>query len=278
MRIAILYFTGTGNTEFAAREYAAAFGPENRTELRSIERLADAAAELARSAEIVGFGSPVYGFAAARPMLDFLRRLPPAPGKRAFVFVTCGGMAGAALRAPTGLLRGRGYDVVEECALSMPSNVFIKSRDGDELVLGLLGGGERMSIGDTLERCRADVRASAGRILGGSGARVPAGIGARLNTALVGPMIQHTGWSMRFQVRVTRECNRCGRCVSGCPAGNIRLGRRGISYGWNCYYCLRCLNLCPRHAIHFRFPFTAFDNRAQYLCPGWQPPQHDRLA
>jgi ferredoxin len=46
-------------------------------------------------------------------------------------------------------------------------------------------------------------------------------------------------------------CNSCGTCRKVCPMGNIS-GTGKPEYQNNCEFCLACIHLCPKNAIHLR--------------------------
>ncbi|MCL2602987.1 MAG: EFR1 family ferrodoxin [Defluviitaleaceae bacterium] len=62
---------------------------------------------------------------------------------------------------------------------------------------------------------------------------------------------------------VTSACTQCGICAKVCPAGNIRLDSTG-RFGTECELCYGCVNACPPHAI---FSKKAELNRRQYKNP-----------
>ena len=46
-------------------------------------------------------------------------------------------------------------------------------------------------------------------------------------------------------------CDRCGRCVEGCPTGAVDMTAQGpiIARPDDCTYCAQCDALCPQGAI-----------------------------
>ena len=275
MRIALCYFTGTGNTEYAARALAEGFGPEHESTLFNIEEQQAGFESGLAAYDLVGFGSPVYAFGIPRPIELLLRRLPPGHNRRVFLFMTVPGEALGALHHPTSLLRRRGYDVVGSFHLAAPSNVFIDRKEGDEYVYRVLGYTERQSPAEMLDRGRAQAREAVRAILAGERRHVRTSILQRVASRFGRMMVHTSAWQMRFFYRANSACNRCGLCARSCPTRNIKLGPRGPRFGWRCAFCYRCLNLCPAHAVRMRWPTSMFDNRAQYICPGWQPTNHE---
>jgi ferredoxin len=46
-------------------------------------------------------------------------------------------------------------------------------------------------------------------------------------------------------------CNGCGTCRNVCPMGNIT-GTEKPEYQHKCEFCLACIHLCPKNAIHLK--------------------------
>jgi len=277
LRVAIFYFTGTGNTQSVAEGFAAAFRPDVEVSLHNVESLPlGPAAALLRDCDLAGFGSPVYGFAVPRPFDRFLRALPHSPGQRAFLFLTMGGAALGALHHPRRLLERNGFDVVNSSLFLAPSNVFVSGAEGGSFVYRLLWYTERQHPARLLEHCRTGARETVAAILSGQRCHVRDSLLARLASWAGRLAVFTSAWQMKLVLGTRRTCNRCGICVRSCPQGNIRLTGRRVRFGWRCAMCYRCINICPVRAVRLRWPASFFDNRAQYVCPGWQPPVHDR--
>jgi Pyruvate/2-oxoacid:ferredoxin oxidoreductase delta subunit len=62
---------------------------------------------------------------------------------------------------------------------------------------------------------------------------------------------------------ITDQCNQCGTCAMVCPSRNITL-ENGIVFGSSCENCFSCVNLCPQHAINSN---KAMQKRKQYRNP-----------
>ena len=63
--------------------------------------------------------------------------------------------------------------------------------------------------------------------------------------------------------RVSEDCNRCGTCAQVCPANNIEVIEKTV-FGNECENCFACVNLCPSHAI---YSSKKMQKRRQYRNP-----------
>jgi ferredoxin len=50
---------------------------------------------------------------------------------------------------------------------------------------------------------------------------------------------------------VNNDCNGCGTCRKVCPMKNI-IGTDKPEYQNHCEFCLACIHLCPKNAIHLK--------------------------
>ncbi len=51
-----------------------------------------------------------------------------------------------------------------------------------------------------------------------------------------------------------KKCSHCGVCVGSCPNHNI-VSENHIRFKWHCGLCMRCMYICPQHAIKVHQPF-----------------------
>lgn len=279
MRSAILYFTGTGNTESVARELQAAFGPEHPAEIFNMEFLpAQPPAELFAPFDLLVFGAPVISYNPPRYFVQLLRRLPEGRGRRAALFLNAGGDRWADTGYAAGILRRRGYDVTSERLFLTVSNMMLRAQNEDtgELSFALLGWKFRQNPGELFAQCRADVREFARQLLAGGHRRSdPSPVAQSLQTLTRWLFYNFACPTFKWCVHATRGCTFCGICVRACPTANIQLKGRRLRFGTACTVCYRCLNVCPKQAIRFRWPMGQFGNDVPYVAPGWKPPLHD---
>lgn len=241
----IFYFSGTGNSAWAARQLAGLTGDEvyditNPNELPDMEK-----------DKQIGFVFPVYAWGVPEIMVDFVKKLPKL---QAFTFgvCTCGGDAGFTMKQFSKL-----YPLCSSYSLLMPNNYIIGSipDDEDEILQKITAArGELELIAQELRR---QVRVY----------RVHEGALAGLKTHLA------NFWFNKFAGNTKPffaedSCNGCGQCARSCPAHAITLQDKKPVWAAQCYQCLRCINECPRQAIQYG---TSTAGRRRYTIQAYLP-------
>jgi ferredoxin len=266
LKIAIHYFTGTGNTAHAARLMTDRLHAEgHQVNLRRVRR---GARPPRGRCDLHIFAFPVLAWSAPVMMKRYLRALPRrrgAAGVRAAVLAVNGGMmvkgafrkgfSGRALEQAAGILRRRGCVVFRTASASFPENwtQCVNPPTSEEAEAAFpLGEAEvhdfleGVSAGDAeLFRCPPMPAAWTGVLawlFGSFGRRL-------LGKAYI----------------ADERCDACGLCAATCPALTIRMRRRRPRWGAGCEDCNRCINICPREAIQVSLPLLF----AHLVCHVW---------
>lgn len=224
----IFYFSGTGNSRWAAEQIAALTGDtaQDIIALRqppSLENMGQ-----------VGFVFPIYAWGLPEPMSAFVKMLPKTD---AFCFgvCTCGSEAGHAMKKLAQL-----YPIQSSYSLVMPNNYIIGAEADSEA-----------TIQQKLNTARAAIETMSREILQHKPVcRVTEGSAAGLKSSLVNFGFNRFARSTN-PFHVDSSCNGCGLCAQNCPAATISLQNNRPVWGAACYQCLRCLNECPQQAIQY---------------------------
>ena len=251
----IFYFSGTGNTRWAAQKVAAATA--DRLVNIAEEMLAAETAQasdpqftytLAQD-ERIGFFFPVHGWRPPRLVLDFLDRLhlTNADSHYAYVVCTAGDNVGEAVSIFEKRLQTMGIKIDSAISLIMPeSYVGLPFMDVDTPAKEQC---KKMEADNKLTRFIADIMECR------SGVRdITIGHWPRINSRLIGSVfVKKLVTDRPFHV-VADRCLHCGKCASVCPVANIHFEKGGEPswlHNGKCLSCFACYHHCPTHAIEY---------------------------
>lgn len=224
----IFYFSGTGNSRWAAQQLAA-LTDDRAQDIALLDTVPDCTAEAQ-----IGLVFPVYAWGAPEPVLKFAKNLPAAKAF-SFAVATCGSEAGHALKK-----LAKVFPLQSSYSLVMPNN-YIIGADLDE---------------EAIARAKIDAAEKELAVIAQEVAarrpvyRVTEGSMPVLKSGPVNFGFNRFARSTKA-FYATDACNGCGRCAQNCPAGAIRLEAGKPVWGTACYQCLRCLHECPQQAIQY---------------------------
>ena len=241
----IYWFSGTGNSLWAAKELAHRLG----------DRLIDIADALSQGnfrhtlteGESIGWVFPTYSWGPPPVVLDFVKRWHIngyAKGTTyCYMVTTCGDDVGLAVDI---FSKALGYiDLVAAFSVQMPNNyILLPGFDTDPATL------ERNKLQNATPRIAeiagmlADKRAVTDVVTGRY---------KWLKSRVIRPLFVRFMMSDKHFTADASLCNSCGACVAQCPMHNITLATADGAPGWhgNCAMCLGCIHRCPRRAIQY---------------------------
>lgn len=242
----IFYFTGTGNSLFAAKRL-----------LGEGERLVNIATALKKNetrfevcdGENVGFVFPVYFYTVPEIIKEFISKLDIKGAGYVYSVITCGGsisQTGAVLKK---LLEKRGLTLSYVTPLLMPDNgmLFYQIPSAEEGAQRLSEAEKRLSvIADDINN---------GKI-------------TEIGSSTV--LSDLTGLGFKLSDKTSKfyadeNCTGCRLCESVCPIGAIEI--RNGKPEWikaRCTKCSACINRCPNKALQYG---KATVNRNRYVNP-----------
>lgn len=236
MNTQVLYFTGTGNSRFAARSIAGALGT---APIDMGSRIRRGNTQPIDGEQLV-FVVPTYAWRMPRIVTAWIRQTPFPSAQRAWFVLTCGGSIGNAARYNAQLCRKKGWQHMGTAPVVMPENYVAM-----------------FPVPDAAQAAAIHVKAApsietAGRWI--SEARPFPTPAIRLNDRFLSTAVNPIFY--RFFVKakaftVDARCSGCGKCVSLCPLQNIRLENGRPVWGSRCTHCMACICACPREAVEY---------------------------
>lgn len=238
----ILYFSGTGNSRYAASIIASQTGDElisMNDILRARMRGDPDARRGFHSDSPFVFVCPTYCWRMPHVVEDFLRESRFSGDMRAYFMLTCGKSTGPSAKHAELLCGELGFKFMGLSSVIMPEN-YIALFDS-------------ASYDDALGMIRAAVAPieSTGRMIAcGRTIEDPNGGYTRsLHTKM-----NETFYKLHISdkpYRVTADCIGCGQCEIICPLANIRLEEGRPVWNGNCTQCMACISICPKDAIEY---------------------------
>lgn len=231
----ILYFTGTGNCLYVARQLA-----DEHTELLSIPQLMKQQT-FEIEADEIGLVYPIYGHMPPYMVRQFIRKAKLKAGYK-FAILTYGARKCDAVEIWDGISRkaGNAFDYIH--TLIMVDN-WLPNFDMNEQVLA------DKHIPENLKAITADlaVRKHWHEPVTEEERQQHRGF---MSYTELDPEVGFLMKSEKY-FTVTEACIGCGACVSVCPRGNYELSSQGVKMQGDCEFCFACIQNCPQKAIQF---------------------------
>ncbi len=243
-KIAIIYFSGTGNTEQIAKELGVNFENSGKsvTFFKAEDLIKNPAQLIITGYETIGFGYPVHAFGVPKIYKKLLKILPTGNNIKTFTFKTmgdplCNGGSNKDLRKQ---LAKKGYIVFYEAMYVMQANIGIRYED--ELI-------EKLYL-FAKEKAKYDVK----NIIENKKSLLKSDFLTDVFSIIFNNS-EHSGSSLISSTfYVNKNCTLCGNCVKICPESNIKIEHKKIKFGSKCTFCMRCFYECPEDSINTFLP------------------------
>lgn len=235
----IFYFSGTGNSQLAAKQIAGELGDE----LISINQCLKKGKKMTFDSEgPLVFVAPVYAWRLPEVAESWIRGMKFEGNRNAYFVLTRGGSTGGNAAAYAAkLCAGTGLVYQGLASVHMPENYIALSSAPSE-----------SECKDIIARAKPVYSELAQYIRQGSPfpeARVT--LGDRL---ISGPVhvIYYRFFIGDKGFTVSDSCISCGKCARRCPLNNIGLVNGKPVWKGNCTHCMACICSCPASAIEYK--------------------------
>ena len=235
MKRVILYFTGTGNCLYVARQLGG-----KDAELMSIPQLMEQN-DIEIEADEIGIVYPIYGHMPPNMVRQFIKKAKLKANYK-FAVLTYGNRKCNAVEIWDNISRQAGvaFDYIN--TIIMVDN-WLPNFDMNEQIL------IDKHIPENLDRISGDISSR-------KHWHEPVTEEEReqhqgfLERTGINPEIGFVLQSENY-FTVTDACICCGACTNVCPKGNYRFTSQGIKTEGNCEFCFACIQNCPQKAIQF---------------------------
>lgn len=235
-QVRIVYYSGTGSTKKVAQCF------EEKLKDKGIIVITHSVREIIQDSEqhedLLLVVYAVHGLNAPEAVYRWIDEHKSATGGKAVVISVSGGgetTPNTACRVRCiHKLKKKGYDVVYERMLVMPSNWIVETKEPLAVKL--------------LEVLPNRVEAIVKDILSGVRRKFKPGIIDRM-LARVCELEKIGAKEFGKRLKCKDTCTGCGWCNNHCPSGNINMKDGKPSFGGQCHMCLNCIYGCPQKAI-----------------------------
>ena len=243
----IIYFTGTGNSQYVADKLAAATGD---TSLNLFERIRNRDYSPMDSAKPWVLVCPAYAWRVPRLLEDWLRKAHFTGSNQLYFVMTCGDSIAGAGKYAEELCNEMGMTYMGIVPVVMPENyvAMFPVPDRDESV-------------KIIEAAEQSISEAAACISKTEPFRT--GNGSKLMSSIINGVF-YTFLVKDKKFYTTDACTGCGHCETVCPLRNITVTDGTVKWNGNCTHCMACICKCPQEAIEYG---KASLGKWRYQCP-----------
>ncbi len=246
----ILYFSGTGNSAYAAKRIGAQLNDET---LNLFEKIRTSDFSELRSSRPWIIAAPTYAWRIPRIVQKWLEHTTLSGSRDIYFVMTCGGSMGNAGKYLENLCSKKGMNYRGCIGITMPENyIALFSTPTKEKALQLIGQAENV-----IDQAAACIKKD-------TPFPQPAltfidKINSSIVNILFYPVFVH---AKKFYA--TANCISCGKCAGVCPLQNIHLENGRPVWKNHCTHCMACICRCPKEAIEYG---KHSQNLPRYICP-----------
>lgn len=246
----ILYFSGTGNSAYVARQIAAKIDDEA---LDLFDRIQQKDYSELHSDRALVFVYPTYGWQMPRMLEDWIMKTSFSGNKEAYFVTTCGSSKGAPENCLKELCSMKNFKYRGCAGVKMPENYIAMFPVPDEKESKRIIFEAKEPISRIIKSIRTDENLKQERIT-----PIDTFCSTAVNSIFYKLFVKSKGF------KVEGQCISCGKCEKVCPLNNVKLVNGRPVWGKKCTHCMACICKCPTEAIEYG---RISKGKTRYQCP-----------
>ena len=249
----ILYFSGTGNSEYVAKRIGKEINDEAVNLFEKIRGRDFSEMNADRPWVMV---VPTYAWRIPRIVQEWLENTRLTGSRDIYFVMTCGSEIGNPEPIFKALCEEIGLRFLGTLEVVMPENYIVMfNAPGQDKACEIVAAAQPM-----LERGVARIREKRAFPVH------KACITDKLKSGFVNDMFYRICVKSKAFF-VSRNCIGCGRCEKACPLGNIQMKNGTPAWGDRCTHCMACICGCPAGAIEYG---KSSKGKPRYQCPAYK--------
>lgn len=246
----ILYFSGTGNSEYTAKRIGKVIGDDVVDLFKKIKNSDYSNMDSNHPWIIV---VPTYAWRIPHIVSDWLEKTVLHGNKNIYFVMTCGGDIGNAGKYLKKLCKKKNMNYYGCAEIVMPENY-----------IALFSTPTMDKSLEIIERAESVIDNTALCIKAGNTLPKPTtSFKSRINSGIINnlfyPLFVH---AKKFYV--TDDCISCGKCAKVCVLKNIRMENGKPKWDDKCTHCMACISKCSKAAIEYGKHSKGLP---RYVCP-----------
>lgn len=242
MKVSIVYFSGSGNTEYIAKKLKDKLEKIN---LNVLSLDINSETNLKEDTDLLIIGGPIYAGNVPEKLIRWVIKNVPETKKntKAIVYSTSAGLMNAnGVHSLGAKLSKKGYDILSKETYVMPRNFYFGryNENTEEEIKTMV-----KNVENQIEELVIDINNNALK-------EIEVKTKGILGKDLLAETFSIMAKFMGKNFSVDDDCIRCGLCVRQCPQNNIVLNENGIIFKRNCMMCTKCIHNCPKNAILYK--------------------------
>lgn len=245
----VLYFSGTGNSKYIAKEIA----KDLSDEIISInDRLKDNdTSEINVNGKLI-FVLPTYAWRMPRVVRDWITKTNFIGAKKVWFVMNCGSEIGNSAKYNGELCQEKNFVYMGTAQIVMPENYILMFDSPSE-----------NEIKEIIEKAQSVIENITKDIAENKSF---SSTKANLQDKLMSSIVNILFYPMFVKSKgfyADDKCTGCGACEKICPLNNIEIKSGKPLWSNNCTHCTACISYCPESAIEYG---KKTKGKARYKC------------
>jgi len=241
LQAAIIYFSGTGNTEYVSKLFKKHF--ENGG-VSCVLIDVSKKRTLNEEYDFYVFGAPIHAEVFPKIFIDWVAKNLKEDNKKCLIFSTQAANKGSGPDQLSEILIKKGYRITVQDFITMPNNYYVVAFEKPT----------KEEIKKAKERAEGKVKSLVQKFLKDE-IYINKVSKIRLNLAKIEYKFFYRfskGWARRNLTVDMKLCVKCLKCVKNCPTKNIKFKDNSFYFEDSCISCQKCLHTCPTNAYLYK--------------------------